>query len=134
MYQNFDDRLNDASTARGAIHRGRTMARERAREDAPADFCEACVDDTPLAYLNASDAHTVKWMDNCVQSIAAHIVGIDAALTDTWHIRSELTEAYRQAYFRACADPGACDVCRDDEAECGHARHGEVCPAREVEV
>ena len=132
--QPYDDVLVRAGNVDSALTRGVHIARERARIDAPVDFCAMCVDDTPLAYANASDVHTVRFMDRAVDAVCEKIERIDGPLTDKWWVRSIMVEAYREAYFGACAEPAECEVCtnRDHYDECGHDRHGEECPAEDT--
>lgn len=128
----FDDTLARTGNEQSALTRGRQMARERARDDAPTEFCSMCVHDTPLAYENASDIHTINFLDDAAEAVARRIAEIDGELTDTWWVRDELVEAYRDAYFMACPDADDCEVCSNPAAYsgCGHERIGEECPVR----
>lgn len=130
----FDDTLAQTGNRSSALTRGMQMARQRAEEDAPDEFCRACVDATPLAFENASDAHTVRFIEDASDAVAERIVELGEDLTDRFWVRQEMQDEYVNTYYDACADPEDCEVCQHPEAydECGHERHlgpGE-CPVR----
>jgi hypothetical protein len=128
----FDGVLARTGNVSSAMTRGKQIVTERAREDAPDEFCRACVNSTPLAYENASDHGTVALVNATGEAVAARIEEVGGDLTDRWWIKADLQDAYVDAFCDACADPSECEVCSNPDAyeNCGHDRFGQVCPAR----
>lgn len=132
METTFDDILARAGNTQTALTRATMLVRERAEQDAPVDFCAMCTEQTPLALEYAHHIGTVRFVDRTATAAAERIEAIDGPLTDRYWVRKQLTDAYVEAFFDACADADDCEVCRHPDAydECGHERNGEVCPAR----
>lgn len=112
------------------------IVRQHARDAAPSEdddypTCARCAEDTPLALEAASDVTESNRFEAAVEDAedAVEALGVDAH----W-VRSELADAYTEAFHDACADPAHCWVCREaphsDDLECGHDRHRVECPAR----
>lgn len=103
-------------------------ARTRAHLDAPDDFCETCIEDTPLAYNNASDMHTITYL----RRVAAEV---DHETVDRYgeiEVRNRVEAAYETAFWEFCAAPTDCEICTSPSefGKCGHEEYGEPCPAR----
>ncbi|MDX1744596.1 MAG: hypothetical protein R3324_01550 [Halobacteriales archaeon] len=116
------------------------MVAERARQDAPDFICAMCENDTPLSAFNASDLHTVRFVEDVSNAVHKRICDLDgrtvdeiapddpdSGLCDGWWITDEMVEHYRAAFFDACPPAEECEICRHEET-CGHTLRGEECP------
>ena len=118
----MDDRLELAEELIGLMHPdgtatkdqrravfmlvGENIARDIATDDAPKNWCMHCVNETPLAYNNASDLRTIKAMRQLVDDVCELLNEGDDPY---FWVRQELYEAYENAYYNACADLNECE-------------------------
>lgn len=131
-FDEFDDALEAADDVDTALEVGEVDVRALARENAPGEFCAACVESTPLAFEAASDYPVIRAFDRSAGAVVARVAEFGEHDHAEW-VRSDLADVFIDAYFEACAPAHECDVCThpDSYGSCGHERLGDPCPARE---